>query len=445
MPTHTHFRLRGALRRCVLATLLLTSVSALPAAAHVDRPAPFHVEAAYEVDTDEGRAPRPKWELFPTVEATFLRESYRPGSVAKLVLWHAERNVTLRIYHSGPENEETVGNVTMKGVPVSAPLRLGRRAAHAPISVPVGDWASGLYFAQLTAPDGRVGFAPFVVRPQRLGEHRVLVVLPTYTWQAYNFRDDDHDGKGDTWYGNWNRHQADIARPFLARGVPPHFWHYDHPFLQWLAHTNRAVDFMADSDLQAVRGGDQLADAYDLIVFPGHHEYVTKAEFDNVERYRDLGGNLMFLSANNFFWKVTFRGNTMTRVAKWRDLGRPEAALVGVGFIGTDEGVHRGPWTVRDESSAGWIFDGMKLDRGMPFGNAGIEIDHTSSASPRGIRVLAEIPHLFGPRFTAQMTYYENTAGAKVFAAGAFTLAGSIGQPAVGRLVENLWSGLSKP
>ena len=40
---------------------------------------------------------------------------------------------------------------------------------------------------------------------------------------------------------------------------------------------------------------------------------------------------------------------------------------------------------------------------------------------------------------TANMTYYETPAGAKVFAAGAFTLAGSVRQPAVVRLLANLW------
>jgi hypothetical protein len=310
--------------------------------------------------------------------------------------------------------------------------------------VHVGDWPSGLYFAKLEAPDGRVGFAPFVVHPRALGEHRILVVLPTYTWQAYNFRDDDGDGKGDTWYGNWNRHTANLARPFLARGVPPHFYRYDLPFLHWLDWTHRHVDVFADSDLRAVARGDDLAQEYDLIVFPGHHEYVTTHEFDVVERYRDLGGNLMFLSANDFFWKTALRGNTMTRVAKWRDIGRPEAALVGVGFIGTDEGVHRGPWVVRDDSEK-WLFAGTDISRGTTFGDAGIEIDHTSSASPRGIHVVAEIPHLFGSRFTAQMTYYSTPQGAKVFAAGAFSLAGSISNPEIEQIVSNLWDELSRP
>ena len=40
------------------------------------------------------------------------------------------------------------------------------------------------------------------------------------------------------------------------------------------------------------------------------------------------------------------------------------------------------------------------------------------------------------------MTYYER-AGAKVFAAGAFTLAGGVPQPKVRQLVDNLWKGLA--
>ena len=401
-----------------------------------------HVETPDGVDEDEGRAPRPKWENRPAVAATFLRDSYRPGSTATLVLWRRERAVTLRVYHSGPETRPTLGNITMYGVPVSAPVRLGAHAAHEPIRVRIGAWPSGLYFAQLDAPDGRVGYAPFVVRPRHLGEHRVLVVLPTYTWQAYNFRDDDGDGKGDTWYGNWNRHTAQLARPFLARGVPSHFYRYDLPFLHWLSQTHRAVDFFSDADLGSVATGDELAAAYDLVVFPGHHEYVTTHEYDVVERYRDLGRNLMFLSANDFFWKVTLRGDTMTRVAQWRDLGRPESALVGVQFLGTDEGVHRGPWIVRDASQS-WLFSGTGLARGDDFGNAGIEIDHTTSSSPAGIHVIAEIPHLFGSRFTAQMTYYETPAGAHVFAAGAFSIAGSAEHEQVARIIANLWDRLA--
>jgi len=41
------------------------------------------------------------------------------------------------------------------------------------------------------------------------------------------------------------------------------------------------------------------------------------------------------------------------------------------------------------------------------------------------------------------MTYYETEAGAKVFAAGAFTMAGGIRKPAVQRLLSNLWKRLA--
>ncbi len=53
------------------------------------------------------------------------------------------------------------------------------------------------------------------------------------------------------------------------------------------------------------------------------------------------------------------------------------------------------------------------------------------------VHVLAEIPDLLGPGLTAQMTYYETPGGAKVFAAGAFTLAGQVlSEPAVGQMSE---------
>ena len=44
---------------------------------------------------------------------------------------------------------------------------------------------------------------------------------------------------------------------------------------------------LAQSDLEAASSARALAAAYDLIVFPGHHEYVTTREYDLVEGYRE--------------------------------------------------------------------------------------------------------------------------------------------------------------
>ena len=76
------------------------------------------------------------------------------------------------------------------------------------------------------------------------------------------------------------------------------------------------------------------------------------------------------------------------------------------------------------------------------FGSGGIEIDHVGPGTPRRLTVVAVIPNLIGPGGTAQMTYYETPAGAEVFAAGAFTLAGAR-DPLSRRLLENLWRHLA--
>ena len=43
---------------------------------------------------------------------------------------------------------------------------------------------------------------------------------------------------------------------------------------------------------------------YSAIVFPGHTEYYEPATYDLLKRYRDQGGNLVFLQANPFYRQV---------------------------------------------------------------------------------------------------------------------------------------------
>ena len=373
------------------------------------------------------------------LEAAFTRDSYRAGDRAALRLWGSPASVTLQILRTGPERLATRRNDEMKGIPVS---RATTYAGRARLGIPIGAWPTGMYFARVTTPGLRVAFAPFVLRPRRIGGHRAAVVLPTNTWQAYNFRDDDGDGAADTWYADRSRSTVRMARPFLNRGVPLRFRAYDLPFLHWLAWKKRPVDYLAQADLERMSNARGLRRAYDLIVFPGHHEYVTQREFELIERYRNLGGNLAFLSANNFFWKVKRRGDVLQRIAMWRDIGRPEAALVGVQYVAY--GSHlRGPYVVRDARAAPWLFRGTGLRTGSSFGTFGIEVDRTHPASPRGTRVLAELRNGQGPENAAQMTYYRQ-GGAKVFAAGAFTLAGSATRSYGERLLDNLWEHLTR-
>jgi hypothetical protein len=312
------------------------------------------------------------------------------------------------------------------------------------VPVRIGDLPSGLYFAKLTASDGRVGFAPFVVRPRILGAAaRVAVVLPTNTWQAYNFQDADGNGWGDTWYAGPSAAPATLRvglhRPFLDRGVPPHFANYDADFLHWAAWWRHDADYLTDSDLERFGSGGQLARLYRLIVFAGHEEYVTGHVYALVHRFRNLGGNLAFLLADNFYWRVVRRGDAIVRTSSWRELRRPEAALVGAQYAGNDTARLR-PYVVLHAGAAPWLFRGTGLRNGSRFGHFGIEVDRKARSSPRRTVVLAR---LSGRR--AEMTYYETARGAKVFAFGAFTLAGVATQPPTKQLLDNLWARLTQP
>ena len=202
---------------------------------------------------------------------------------------------------------------------------------------------------------------------------------------------------------------------------------------------------LAEEDLERV-SGRRLAHLYRLIVFPGHHEYVTKAEYDVIQRYRDHGGDLAFLAANNFYWRVDRKGDAITRIGLWRNLGRPEAALIGVQYFTWNQDKYRSsPYVVRGANVTPWLFAGTGLENGDSFASFGIEADRRARASPKSLRIVATIPHVFSARRAAEMTYYETPAGARVFAAGAFTLAGTQARCAVvGRFLANLWDNLAR-
>jgi len=394
--------------------------------------------------------PRPGWHRAPVVrlqgiEAGFPLRSYAPGEPALLTLASDARSLRLQVFHYSSERG---ADFKTAGTAMTAPLPLDwrtHRSTPATLDfVRAGDWASGLYFLRASADDGRAGYAPFIVRPKRFGAtSRVAVILATNTWQAYNFWDADGDGWGDSWYVSGSIRRVDLRRPYLDFGVPFRFRDWDLDFIAWLNRTGKRVDFLSDDDLQRFESARELAAAYDLLVFPGHAEYVTQRAYDLVERYRDLGGNLMFLAANNFFWKVRREGQRLSRVRLWRSVGRPEAGLVGVQYSASDYGAHQAGYRV--SGAEPWAFAGTALREGDVFGRYGIEIDSRSAASPPQTRVLATIPDLMGPGRSAEMTYYETPAGAKVFAAGSLNFAASIGEPVVAQLVSNLWTRLSRP
>jgi hypothetical protein len=363
------------------------------------------------------------------IHARFARESYAPGDVATLRVDSPIRVLRLRIV-------DVVG-----GRSVSKGRRIVVRGRSASFGVRIGRWQPGVYAAELVGA-GVVSRAPLIVRAPATARPRVAVVVPTTTWEAYNLTDGDGDGTGDSWYATRRRESARLGRPFMGDGMPPRFGRDDLPFLEWLRSSGKRADVLTDEDLERVPSAEALARRYDLLVFAGHHEYVTWHEFHLLLGYRDLGGNLAFLAANNLQWRVARVGTLLRRKEQWASLGRPESALVGVQYRASDHG-SRGAYVVRDTRCAPWLFRGTRLRVGSRFGWSGVEIDASTAASPRGLCVVAEIPNLIGPGRTAQMTYYETERGAKVFAAGAFSLPGRAWMTR--KLLDNVWARLSRP
>jgi hypothetical protein len=385
--------------------------------------------------------------------AGFGARSYAPGQVAVLAIGGGDTNrATLQIFQAGasgtPGPAAAPGwDKSTFGKPVTTPQQLQRPSGnrrwlvHVPLD---SDWASGDYVARLTWGT-HTDYAPLVLRPTRLGTAPVLVVEPTNTWHAYDVVD------GDSWYLDPSVHVIDLTNPFASSrvsgkrvpaGLPEQFSRFDLGFLRWYWHSGFRADFVSDDDLERLSSAGQLSQ-YRLIVFAGHEEYVTSHSFDLITRYRNAGGNLAFLSANNFFYKVTVSGDTMTGRTRWRDLGRPEAALIGAQYAGWDEGKYPNrPYQIANTGAAPWLFAGTGLHNGSAVGNYGIEVDEPNAASPPHTHVLAEIPNELGPGKPAEMTIY--TRGhSTVFDAGAINFGATAHWPALSRLFVNLWSHLS--
>jgi hypothetical protein len=360
--------------------------------------------------------------------AGFEARSYVPGQTATLRIGGGGTSkVTLQLFLAGGPAAVGAASLgwdrTTFGRAVTVPPQVHRPRGPWLVHVRLGSsWPSGDYVARVTWP-GHTGYAPFVFRPRRLGSAPVLVVEPTNTWQAYNVTD------GDSWYLNPAVHLVHLDRPFagtdvrggrVPTGLPEQFWRFDLGFLRWYWRSGYRADFVSDDDLERLSRIGQLS-RYRLIVFAGHEEYVSYHVYRLIGQYRDAGGNLAFLSANNFFYAVRPGHDTIWGRMRWRDVGRPEAALVGEEYDGWNLGRYPNqPYRIVDTAAAPWLFAGTNLHDGSLLGRYGIEIDEPSDASPPQARVLAVIRDAFGRGHSAEMTIYRH-GRSTVFDAGRST------------------------
>lgn len=412
------------------------AVACLLCGAAVASPSGSHARAADGAGLVTGaRATEPRQANAPATQMTalFAQPSYAPGQVAEVRIVADATRLTVQPIAAFSRSRDPYAPIA-DDPPVGRARTVAWHPGAGTLGVRIGRWGSGIYFVRVRSARGEV-VAPVVVRPAHLGRAPVAVVVPTYTWQAYNRR------AGDTWYACSCVHTVDLTRPYLDGGVPYNFGQYDRNFFRWLARSKLRVDVLADEDLSRIASGAALRHLYRMMVFESHGEYVTRHMYDITEQYRDLGGHLAFLSANDFFRDVVISGNSMTLIGAWRDLGRPEAALMGAQYIDWYRRLYPNqPYRVIGARRVPWLFAGTGLEDGSLIpGYYGIEIDGTSSASPRDTTIVADIPNIF-PGETADMTYYTTDTGAQVFDAGTINFGGAAANPYVARMLHNLWT-----
>jgi hypothetical protein len=310
------------------------------------------------------------------------------------------------------------------------------------LTIPVGDdWRSGFYAVTLSSGEERAD-AFFVVRSRRQAS-RILLVLSTATYNAYN------DWGGPSLYTGGTRvsFERPLARGFLAKpepavrkaqavpdrealgyfawaeeqGLSPWsggsgWWTWERPFVEWAEREGFAIDVAVSQDLEE---HPEVLDGHTLLLSIGHDEYWSWAMRDTVESFLAGGGNAAFFSGNTCWWQVRFEDDhrAMTcfkyRAAEdpmlgtpderfltgaWADrrIGRPEAAMTGLsfsrgGYSRYGLGVPRasGAFTVWRPDH--WAFEGTDLRYGDALGLSdaivGYEVDGCALTIDHGLPV----------------------------------------------------------
>jgi N,N-dimethylformamidase beta subunit-like protein/concanavalin A-like lectin/glucanase superfamily protein len=96
------------------------------------------------------------------------------------------------------------------------------------------------------------------------------------------------------------------AAPYILYGGPTDYSHLmraDRFAHLWLEKSGYEFDVIGDLDLH--RAPDQLR-GYKALIINGHSEYWSIPMYEGLRRYLNGGGNVMCLSGNSLFWRVSY-------------------------------------------------------------------------------------------------------------------------------------------
>ena len=317
------------------------------------------------------------------------------------------------------------------------------------LAVPFGV-EPGLYHAIAADPAGDTFRAPVVVRSGRPLDRpqpgTALVVWPYLTWRAYSAYDADLNGIPDSWYQFWRQRRVSLKGPLLRGGVED-----DHeaalPFSRWLC--SRHLRTQQVTDVELGRLPLSTLRKYPAVVFPGHSEYYEPATYDLLRRYRDRGGNLVFLQANPFYRQVRVepaRNAVAMTDYDARSGPRSDFGLAGVGYDGCCFPKSRAvPYVAAsgsDYDRVRWLFRGTGIGPGQAFGIAASESDRVDPQLTPRDHVVAAQALIRGKRGVIHAALVWSRAGkGHVLATGNYTFL-RMGRGITYKLLDNVWAKL---
>jgi hypothetical protein len=310
------------------------------------------------------------------------------------------------------------------------------------------NWVSGVYIivlsTSLNSGPPTTGYVPFIVRDDARAS-KVLFVLPTSTWQAYN----EWGGKSLYDYNSSGAEVTSLAgeagtqtratqvsfeRPYcqnLGAGV---YLGSDQPMLRFLEREGYDVTYAASEDLES---NANLLKSHKVFLTTWHDEYYSVGMRQHVVAGRDAGVNLAFFTANSMYQQIRWAnanrtivayknaaidpGSPKTDLARSSGVNTPENAVLGGMFEQTINYGDTRPWVVTN--SGQWLYGGTGLHDGDQIPNlVGYEWDtfdrYASLGVPAGTVKLSDSPigtSLGGIPNKQQATLYTAASGAKVF------------------------------
>lgn len=161
-----------------------------------------------------------------------------------------------------------------------------------------------------------------------------------------------------------------------------------------------------------------------------------------VEEARDAGVNLLFMGANNIYWRIRWEGDGRvvvgykdadldpvqgaTTTVKFRQSPKPNPEAKTIGAQYTCRGDYQ-PMVIADETF--WAFAGTGVAKNQVLDTlVGGEVDNVTKQSPANTQVVAHSPYTCanGTKSTGDSTYYTAPSDAGVFDAGSFGWATSL-------------------